>query len=290
MTYQLAIGDRTYSSWSLRGWLLFATFNLPVKTHSARMYSDAFQAMLNDFAPARLVPAMKTEDGHVVHDTLAMAETLAEAHPEIDFWPKDASARAMARSITAEMHSSFGALRDACTMNLRCAFDGFQPSDAVQADLERLEFLWVLARTRHGTKGPWLFGEWSVADVFFAPVATRVATFGLPVGKVAADYVAAHLGDLAFRQWRAMGLAENYIQPGYDPDLPERVWPGPKIVKANVVENGTAENATCPYSGKPVSYLLEINGRVFGFCNAFCRDKTVADPMAWPKFASVYQK
>jgi glutathione S-transferase len=290
MTYELAIGDRTYSSWSLRGWLLFSPFNLPVKTRTARMYSQGFQDLLADFAPARLVPAMKTPDGDVVYDTLAMAETLAEAHPDIAFWPTDPAARAFARSITAEMHSGFGALRDACSMILCNSFYGFQPSSAVLDDLKRLELLWETARSRFGGQGPWLFGDWSVADVFYAPVATRIATFKLPVGDTAKAYVAAHLANPHFRRWRAMGIAENYQQPDYHPDLPVSPWPGPEILVAKAITSGTSENANCPYSGNPVINLLEIEGRVFGFCNPFCRDKTVADPLAWPDFVNIYQK
>ena len=226
MTYDLAIADRTYSSWSLRGWLLFDAFDLPVRVRTARMYSPGFAEMLADFAPARLVPAMKTPEGHVVYDTLAMAETLAERHPEIAFWPKDPAARAFARSITAEMHAGFGALREACTMNLRCTFDGFEPSDTVQADVARIETLWDTARQQFGAAGPWLFGDWSIADVFYAPVATRIVTFDLPVGPAAQSYVSAHLAHPSFLRWRAQALAENYTQPGYDLDLPERSWPG----------------------------------------------------------------
>lgn len=290
MTYELAIGDRTYSSWSLRGWLLFAPFDLPVRTRTARMYSQGFQDLLADFAPARLVPAMKTPAGDVVFDTLAMAETLAETHPDIAYWPKNPAARAFARSITAEMHSGFGALRDACTMILKCQFSGFQPSDAVLADLARLELLWTQARTQFGENGPWLFGEYSLADVFYAPVATRIATYDLPVGDLAQTYVATHLSQPDFRRWRALGLAQNYQQPGYHPDLPEQVWPGPETLPAKAVKGGPSENQTCPYSDLPVKDFLEIEGRIFGFCNPFCRDKTLADPMAWPDFVKIYQK
>ncbi len=290
MTYELAIGDRTYSSWSLRGWLLFSTFDLPVRVRTARMYSQEFNDLLADFAPARLVPAMKTPAGDVVYDTLAMTETLADAHPDKAIWPKGPAARGFARSITAEMHSGFGALRDACTMNLRCGFTGFQPSDAVLADIARVDLLWTLARARFGGDGPWLFGDWSAADVFYAPVASRIATFGLPVGAVAQDYVTAHLANPAFRQWRAMGLAEDYIQPGYDPELPEIPWPGPPVLAGQAISQGPSENAACPYSGRPVTDFLTLEGRVFGFCNPFCRDKTLADPMAWPAFVKIYEK
>ncbi|MBL4751610.1 MAG: glutathione S-transferase [Amylibacter sp.] len=289
MTYELALGDRTYSSWSLRGWLLFEKFNLPVKTRTAPMYSDAFSDMLADFAPARLVPTMKF-DGIVVQDTLAMAETLAERHPDAGMWPKDPAARALARNLVAEMHSSFTSLRTDCTMNLRRHYPDFKPSDAVLKDTARIEQLWALARTEYGTDGPWLFGGYTIADAFYAPVATRFASYNLPRTKVSEAYIQTHLNDPAFRRWRAMGIAQNYVQPGYDLDLAEGVWPGPAILPAKAVLQGPSENANCPYSGDPVTDYLELDDRIFGFCNPFCRDKTVADAATWDGFMEIYQK
>ncbi len=289
MTYELAIGDRTYSSWSLRGWLLFEKFNLPVRVHSARMYSDAFKEMLESFAPARLVPAMKF-DGIVVQDTIAIAETLAERHPNAHMWPTDVAARAMARNLVAEMHASFTALRGDCTMNLRRHYPDFKPSDAVLKDTARIEALWALAREKYGANGPWLFGDYTIADVFYAPVATRFATYDLPRNAVSDAYINAHLSDPSFRRWRAMGRAQNYIQPGYDLDLPSTPWPGPTPLPAKAVDAGPSENTHCPYSGDPVTDYLELDGRVFGFCNPFCRDKTVADAAAWDGFMEIYQK
>jgi glutathione S-transferase len=288
MTYELAIGDRTYSSWSLRGWLLFEKFNLPVKTHTALMYSDGFKKMLEDFKPARLVPAMKF-DGIVVQDTIAMAETLAERHPEAGMWPKDEAARAMARNLVAEMHSSFTNLRGDCTMNLRRHYPTFQPSDAVLKDTARIEELWDLARSTYGASGPWLFGAYTIADVFYAPVATRFATFNLSRNEVSEAYIQAHLNDPSFRRWRAMGIAQNYIQPGYDCDLLEGTWPGPSPLPAKPVNAGPSENTHCPYSGDPVTEYMELDGRIFGFCNTFCRDKTVADAAAWDGFMGIYK-
>ncbi len=289
MTYTLAIGDRHYSSWSLRGWLLFEKFDLPVKVKTAHLYTDAFPAMLQDFAPARMVPVMKTPKGVVVQDTLAMAETLAERHPKAQMWPKDAKARMMARSIVAEMHSGFTALRSACAMNLRRAYVGFTPDDFVRADIARIEQLWHMARGAFGQTGPWLLGEYSIADAFFAPVAARIVTFDLPIANASAAYVDAHLNDGAFRRWRAMGFAQNYIQQTYEFDLPERAWPGAAPLAAKAVKSGPSENATCPYSGLPSVDYLQIDGRTFGFCNPFCRDKTLADPLAWPDFVNIYE-
>ncbi len=286
MGYQLAIGDRTYSSWSLRGWLLFARFGIEAEIRTARMYSAEFSALTEAFAPTRLVPAMNV-DGQVVWDTLAMAETLAERHPYALLWPADPGLRMLARSLAAEMHSGFAALREACTMNLRHVYEGFSPSGAVLADVARIERLWTLAQERSG--GPWLCGDYSVADVFYAPVATRFLTYGLPAGDGARAYIERHVTDTAFRQWRARGLAENFVQPGYDIDLPTRPWPVGSASAALAVETGTPENATCPFSGKPVdaTALADISGKVIGFCNRFCRDKAVADPEAWPELMAL---
>ena len=118
MTYHLAIGDRTYSSWSLRGWLLLEKFDLPIKCHSGRLYSEDFKRLLAEFAPARLVPALRTPEGCVIGETLAIAETLAERHPDAGIWPRDPEARALARWLAAEMHAGFGDLRGDCPMNL----------------------------------------------------------------------------------------------------------------------------------------------------------------------------
>ncbi len=228
MTYDLHIGDRMYSSWSLRGWLMFEKFNLPVRTHMAGLYAGTLARDLAALAPARLVPVMRTPDGLVVGDTLAMAETLAERHPQAGLWPADPAARALARWLVAEMHSGFNALRAECPMQLRHQWQGFAASEGVLADLARLQELWALARARHGGSGPWLFGAYSLADVFFAPVAARIAGYGLPVEADAAAYVAAHLADPAFRAWRELALDEVHAPDPYALPLPAGPWPGPR--------------------------------------------------------------
>jgi glutathione S-transferase len=202
MEYHLAIGDRSHSSWSLRAWLMFARFGLPVSLHAAPLYTPGFAALLAGFGGARTVPALRIEE------------------------PGGASllwdSRALARSMVAEMHAGFFALREACPMNLRRAYVGFAPGPEVRKDMARVEALWAMAPGEG-----WLFGDYSLGDVFFAPVAARIATYGLEVGPAAAAYVAAHLAEPRFLEWRAAGLAEPHPQPVYDLDLPERPWPGP---------------------------------------------------------------
>ena len=289
MTYNLAIGDRAYSSWSLRGWLLFDAFGIPVKSHTARLYTDELPTLLANFFPAKTVPVMRTPDGSVVPETIAIAEELASRHPQAGLWPAVPKARAVARVLAAEMHAGFTALRSHCPMNLRVSYTDCAPTDAVLADLARLEKMWVWARAETEATGDWLCGEYCAADAFYAPVASRIAGYNLPVSTAAMTYVRAQLAHPSFRRWRAMGLVDGADQEFYRRDYPRRRWPGSVPLSARPVDGTHAENSACPYSGKPVTHVLEINGRRFGFCNAFRRDKTVADPEVWPKFIALYQ-
>jgi len=225
MTYDLFIGDRTFSSWSMRGWLMLEKFSQPFQTHMVGLFDGTMTQDLSDLAPARLVPVLRDQDGIVIGDSLAMAETLAERHPEAGYWPADPAARALARWLVAEMHSGFGALRGDCPMQLLHQYQGLEVSSALDSDLARLQELWTLARSRHGVSGPWLFGGYSLADVFYAPVAARIAGYDLPVGGLAQAYVATTLADPAFQKWRAEGLKKTYDPVPYALDLPTRPWP-----------------------------------------------------------------
>lgn len=286
MTYELAIGDRSYSSWSLRGWLFFEKFGLPVTARRGVLYTDDFTRLLSEFPPARQVPAMRTPEGEVVGETLAILETLAERHPDAGHWPTDPAARMMARYICAEIHAGFQSLRGDCAMNLRKSYIDSAPRPEVLADLARIDLILARARARFGAGGPWAFGRYTAADAFLAPIATRIATYNLPVAPATAAYVAAHLADPVFRRWRAMGLAEEPEQPSYFKPYAERPWPGP-LPRTATLTVGPSVNAACPYSGKPVTHFLALDGRTWGFCNAFCRDKTMHDPDAWPAFVAM---
>ncbi len=287
MTYELVLGDRAYSSWSLRAWLLVERFGLPARMRFVSFSDASVEAQLADVAPARTVPTLVTPEGIAVAESLAIAEELASRHPEAGLWPATPALRALARALAAEMHAGFGALRAECPMNLRAAYRDVPVSEGVCADLDRLVVIWGHALRRSG--GPWLAGGYSIADAMFAPVAARIATYGLGVDEPAAAYVARHLEDPAFRRWRALSLVEGPDLPWYARDYPLRAWPGPVPLTARAVASGPSENADCPYSGRPVTHFMELGGRVFGFCNPTCRDKTVADPEAWPGFMDIYQ-
>ncbi|WP_171122498.1 MULTISPECIES: glutathione S-transferase [unclassified Ruegeria] len=287
MTYDLFVGDRLFSSWSMRGWLMLEKFDLPYRTHMIGLYSGTMAEDMKPLAPARLVPALRLPEGTVVGESLAMAETLAERHPAAGLWPKDPSARATARWLCAEMVAGFSALRGECPMQLKQCWQGYKPSSETLNDLERIETLWHHARDVSGsTSGP-LFGTYSLADVFYTPVAARIVGYGLPVSDANRQYCLDLLSDRTVRQWRAMGLTVNYAPFPYPQDLSSRPWPVGGRTDASAVSGTNSVNSACPYSGKPVTHVLELNERLWGFCNAFCRDKTVADPEAWPKFTAM---
>lgn len=225
MTYELAIGDRAYSSWSLRGWLLFDAFGLPVRVRRAQMRTPAFPALLAEFAPARTVPAMRAPDGSVATDSLAIAEELASRHPEAGHWPADPELRAAARSVAAEMHAGYAALRAACPMNLRTAWRGYVPDGAVCADLARIDALWTAALDRSG--GPWLYGDYSAADAFHAPVAARIAGYALPVSDAASAYVERALAHPSVMRWRAAAADDGPDQAQSDLPCERAPFPVP---------------------------------------------------------------
>jgi glutathione S-transferase len=224
MTYDLYIGDQTFSSWSLRGWLMMEKFNLPYRIHLVGLYSGKMAQQLEPLAPARLVPAMRCPDGTVIGETVAMAETLAEQNPNAQMWPHDPAARATARWLCAEMASGFMALRSACPMQLVHVNMGYVPSEAVWSDLSRIGTLWAHAAT-FKSDGDWLFGRYSLADAFYAPVCARIIGYNLPVSDAMRAYCMQAIGDPAFRTWRAEGQKITYDPVPYDIGTTTKDWP-----------------------------------------------------------------
>jgi glutathione S-transferase len=224
MTYELYIGDRTFSSWSLRGWLMLEKFGLGFNTHLIGLYGGTMAADMAHLAPAKLVPTLQTADGTVVGESLAIAETLAENHPDKKMWPTDPVARATARWFGAEMASSFGQLRRQCPMQLQHVNKGFSVDAGLKADLDRLKIIWTHA-AKFKSDGPWLFGAYSLADCMFAPVAARIIGYDLPVSDAARAYCDTTINDPAFKAWRAEGLKTVYDPFPYDMGVPTTPWP-----------------------------------------------------------------
>ncbi|SFI87749.1 glutathione S-transferase [Albimonas pacifica] len=286
---ELSIIDRRYSSWSLRAWLAIELVGAPCTVRAAPKGSEAFARLREDNFPALTVPVLRFDDGAMAWESLSIIEELATRFSDAGLWPEAPAARAAARSLAGEMHAGFQALRAACPMNLERRYAGFEPSVAVLEDVARIETLWTWAAERFGGEGPWLFGPRPcAADLMFAPVITRFVTYGLGESEVTARLQETLYAWGPFRRWRAMGVAEKRRIEEYEMDLPEarRFGPAPRVARAAPPE-ATAVNAACPYSGRPVAAdsLAEIEGRVIGFCNPFCRDKSVADADAWPKLA-----
>jgi glutathione S-transferase len=212
---KLYIGNKNYSSWSMRPWVLLTQSGIAFEEVVVRFDSfnadSTFKQQLGTISPVGKVPVL-VDDGLVVWDTLAIAEYLAERFPDKKLWPQDAKARARARSICAEMHSGFGALRAACGMNIEADLTEvgqqiWRDKPAVRADVARIVDMWRELLAVHG--GPMLFGEFSIADAYFAPVCMRLKTFALPVPAEITAYVQRVCALQGVKAWIDGALAEK---------------------------------------------------------------------------------
>ena len=220
---KLYIGNKNYSSWSMRPWVLLKQAGLPFEEITIRFDSfDAgseFRKQVSSVNPAGKVPVLD-DDGLIVWDTLAIAEYMAERFPEKQLWPQSVQARARARSVCAEMHSGFGALRAACPMNIEADLSDtgqliWRDKPAVRADVARLIALWRELLAEH--QGPMLFGEFSIADAFFAPVCMRLKSYALPVPADISAYIERLSALPGVKAWIAGALAENDFREFEEP-------------------------------------------------------------------------
>jgi glutathione S-transferase len=211
---KLFIGNKAYSSWSLRGWLACKLSGLPFEEVVVPLYDEEWEKRRegDEFAPSSgKVPILWDGEDIVVWDSLAIVEYLNEKSGGDKFWPADLAARAMARSMAAEMHSSFAALRREHSMNIRQIYAPVPPSEAVAQDIARIMQLWAEARARHGGEGDFLFGEFSAVDVMFAPVVTRFITYQLPVARFADAYMRAVINHVWMQEWIGGAQAEEWV-------------------------------------------------------------------------------
>lgn len=205
---KLVIGNKNYSSWSLRPWLLMRALEIPFEEELVPLYREDSKSRLLQHAPSGRVPVL--HDGElVVWDSLAIIEYLAEQFPGVAVWPRDTEARAHARSVCAEMHSGFTALRSHMPMNCRASLPGEGQTPAVLADIARIGEIWEDCRRRHALEGPYLFGEFSAADAFFAPVVTRFVTYQVPLTELGDEYVETMRGLPALQEWYLAALKET---------------------------------------------------------------------------------
>ncbi|BAL93834.1 glutathione S-transferase family protein [Rubrivivax gelatinosus] len=217
MALQLVIGNKNYSSWSMRPWVLMRQLGIEFQERKLRFdfaEGSDFRRQVAAVSPAGLVPVL-LDEGFAVWDTLAIAEYLAERFPQAGVWPADAKQRARARSLCAEMHGGFGALRQHCAMNIEAALPDvgqklWAEQPALRRNVARLESMWAEALDASG--GPFLFGEFGAADAFYAPVCTRIVSYALPVSDATRAYVRRVLAAPGVAAWIADALAEaDYI-------------------------------------------------------------------------------
>ena len=220
---QLYIGNKNYSSWSMRPWVLLRQAGIPFEEVLARFDSfDAdsqFKATIAGISPTGKVPVLVDGD-LAIWDTLAIAEYLAETYPEKHLWPQDKTARARARSVCAEMHSGFTALRGACPMNIEAHLPDtgallWRDKPAVRADVQRLVDMWTGLLEQHG--GPMLFGAFTIADAFYAPVCMRLHSYGLPVPEHIQAYVQRVRALPGVKAWIDGALAEQDFRDFEEP-------------------------------------------------------------------------
>ncbi|KAB0548268.1 glutathione S-transferase family protein [Pseudomonas argentinensis] len=207
MSLELVIGNKNYSSWSLRGWLLVELSGAAYQETLVPLFRADTHARLLEHSPTAKVPVLKWDAG-VIWDSLAIAEYLAERFPEAAMWPRDVAARAMARSVCAEMHSGFGALRSHMPMDMQRNAPLASVTDDVKHDIQRIVAIWTGCRERFGQGGPYLFGEVSIADAYFAPVASRLRSYGVQLPAEAAAYVETIFQWPAFQRWLQAALKE----------------------------------------------------------------------------------
>ena len=211
-TYTLVIGDKNFSSWSLRPWIALRYFGIPFAEERVRLRQNESKAEILRHSPSGKVPALKDGD-RVVWDSLAILEHLAERHPEKSFWPKDEAARAEARSVSAEMHSGFATLRNEMPMDLLARVPSPPIGEALEADIRRIVAIWRRCSAANGASGPFLFGSFSNADAMFAPVTTRFRTYGVDLSRFGDDasaqaYADAILSLPVMAEWTAGAASE----------------------------------------------------------------------------------
>ena len=215
MQYKLIMGNQAYSSWSLRGWLLLRAFDIDFEHEVVPLYVPGWENFLADHYPSNTVPTLLAGDGEgqiTIWDSLAIAEFLHERHPDAGIWPDEIQARAAARSLCAEMHSSYVALRSTMPMNVRREYKTVRADADTQNDIDRIEDLWAWAALQWGGAGPYLFGErFSAVDAFYAPVASRFRTYNVPLKPGSQAYVEALLDHPATREFYAAGARETWV-------------------------------------------------------------------------------
>lgn len=218
MTITLYVGNKNYSSWSLRPWLVLRWAGIAFEEKLIRLDQKGYGKHEIDevlkVSPNGRVPCLHA-DGLVVWDSLSIAEWAAETYPGAELWPADKAMRAEARSVTAEMHSGFSNVRNDLPMNIHARVKPQDWKAETRAELARIDQIWAALRTRHASLGPWLFGKRTIADAFYAPVACRMRTYGVGLSTAAQSWCDAVYRDPDFLAWEAASIPNSWDVSGY---------------------------------------------------------------------------
>jgi glutathione S-transferase len=219
MALTLVIGNKNYSSWSLRPWIAMKVAKIPFSEVLIPLYEPGSRERVLGYSPAGKVPVL-VDDGMPVWESLAILEYLAERFPDPALWPADSKARAHARVVASEMHAGFVPLRRHCPMNMWHPPKRRALPDDVAANVQRIDAIWTDCRARFGAGGPFLFGAFSAADAMYAPIVSRFHTYAIEVSAAAHAYMQAVMAVPAWREWTTAALAEPWVMQGNEVDWP----------------------------------------------------------------------
>lgn len=219
MSLTLVIGNKNYSSWSMRPWIAMKAAGIAFKEIVIPLYEPGSKEEILKYSPAGKVPIL-IDGGELVWESLAILEHLAERFPQAGLWPADPRARSLARAVATEMHAGFQALRRDCTMNLWLPPKPRPQNEEVMNDVRRIEAIWADCRARFGKGGPFLFGAFGNADAMYAPVVARFHNYGLPVSAETRAYMDAVMALPAWQEWLAAALKEPWVMKHNEPEWP----------------------------------------------------------------------
>jgi glutathione S-transferase len=217
MALKLILGNKNYSSWSLRPWIAMRHAGLEFDEEVIPLYEPGSSEKVLKYSPAGKVPIL-IDEGTPIWESIAILEHLADKFPKAALWPADEKVRAHGRAISAEMHAGFGALRRHCPMNMRRRRRKLALTPEVAEDVRRIEVIWTECRDRFGRNGPFLLGPFSIADAMYAPVVSRFFSYDIGVGAAAEAYMATMMALPAWKEWESAGEHEPWIMPGNERD------------------------------------------------------------------------
>jgi glutathione S-transferase len=216
----LVIGNKNYSSWSMRPWVAMTAFGIPFQEVRVLLDQDDTANRICSYSASGRVPVLLAGEEMTIWDSLAICEYLAEQFPELHLWPQDVAARAIARSVCAEMHAGFSDLRNSMSMNIRASYPGKGRTPGTQADIGRISEIWEECLSRFGHH-QFLFGDFSIADAYYAPVVCRFRTYGVALAPALDAYCQRVLAHPAVARWVNEALAETETAPKHDAEMPD---------------------------------------------------------------------